>query len=216
MSDKGILLVISGFSGAGKGTLVNRLIDKYKDEYALSISMTTRNPREGEKDGVAYFFVSREEFEKTIAENGLIEHAQYCGNYYGTPRAYVEKQLEAGRNVILEIEIQGATNIKRLFPESCLLFVTPPSAEILEKRLKGRGTETEEVIAKRLSRAYEEAQGMDMYDYIVVNDDLEVCVDEVHSLVSAARREPVRMKSFIDDMKKQLMSYSDSVNANLK
>ena len=204
---KGVLLVISGFSGAGKGTLVKRLTEKY-DEYALSVSMTTRNPREGEQEGISYFFVSREKFEQTIAENGLIEFAQYCGNYYGTPRAYVEQQLEAGRNVILEIEIQGATNIKKLFPESCLLFVTTPTAEILESRLKGRGTETDEVIAKRLARASEEAQGMDMYDYIVINDDLETCVDEVHALVDAARREPVRMKSFIEDMQNQLMGYS--------
>ncbi|MCQ2494492.1 MAG: guanylate kinase [Lachnospiraceae bacterium] len=204
---KGILLVISGFSGAGKGTLVKRLTEKY-DEYALSVSMTTRQPREGEKDGVSYFFVTKEKFEETIAENGLIEFAQYCGNYYGTPRAYVEQQLEAGRNVILEIEIQGATNIKKLFPEACLLFVTTPTAQILESRLKGRGTETDDVIAKRLARASEEAKGMDMYDYIVINDDLETCVDEVHALVDAARREPVRMKSFIEDMQNQLMGYS--------
>ena len=129
-------------------------------------------------------------------------------NYYGTPRAYVEQQLDAGRNVILEIEIQGATNIKKLFPEACLLFVTTPTAEILESRLKGRGTETADVIAKRLARASEEAKGMDMYDYIVVNDDLETCVDEVHTLVDAARREPVRMKTFIEDMQNQLMGYS--------
>ncbi len=204
---KGVLLVISGFSGAGKGTLVKRLTEKY-DEYALSVSMTTRQPREGEQDGVSYFFVTRDVFEQTISENGLIEFAQYCGNYYGTPRAYVEQQLEAGRNVILEIEIQGATNIKKLFPESCLLFVTTPSAAILESRLKGRGTETDDVIAKRLARASEEAQGMDMYDYIVINDDLETCVDEVHALVDAARREPIRMKSFIEDMQNQLMGYS--------
>jgi len=204
---KGVLLVISGFSGAGKGTLVKRLTEKY-DEYALSVSMTTRQPREGEKEGISYFFVTREKFEETIAENGLIEFAQYCGNYYGTPRAYVEQQLEAGRNVILEIEIQGATNIKKLFPESCLLFVTTPNAAILESRLKGRGTETDEVIAARLARASEESRGMDTYDYIVINDDLETCVDEVHALVDAARKEPVRMKSFIEDMQNQLMGYS--------
>ena len=204
---KGVLLVISGFSGAGKGTVVKRLLEKY-DEYALSVSMTTRKPREGEKEGVSYFFVSYDKFEQTIAENGLLEYALYCGNYYGTPRAYVESQLEAGKNVILEIEIQGATNIKRIFPESLLLFVTPPSAEILESRLRGRKTETDEVIAERLSRASEESHGMDTYDYIVVNDDLEVCVDEVHSLVDAARREPVRMKDFIEDMRSQLKVFS--------
>lgn len=208
MSEKGILLVISGFSGAGKGTLVNRLLEKYPGEYALSISMTTRQPRKGEEEGKSYFFVTREKFEKTIAEGGLLEHASYCGNYYGTPRAYVEKQLEAGKNVILEIEIQGATNIKKIYPESCLLFVTPPGAAELEKRLKGRGTETDEVIAQRLSRAFEEAKGMDLYDYIVVNDDLETCVTDVHNLVSVARREPVRMRSFTEDMINQLKRYS--------
>ena len=122
MDKKGILLVISGFSGAGKGTVVNRLREKY-DEYALSISMTSRKPRPTDVEGETYFFVTREKFEKTIAENGLLEYAEYCGNYYGTPRAFVEEQLNAGKNVILEIEIQGATNIKKAFPESLLIFI---------------------------------------------------------------------------------------------
>lgn len=206
MDKKGILLVISGFSGAGKGTVVNRLREKY-DEYALSISMTSRKPRPTDVEGETYFFVTREKFEKTIAENGLLEYAEYCGNYYGTPRAFVEEQLNAGKNVILEIEIQGATNIKKAFPESLLIFITPPSAAELEKRLKGRGTETDEVIAKRLKRAYEESDGMDTYDYIVVNDELEECVDEVHSIIDLARRQPLRMKSFIGEMKEQLKVY---------
>ena len=206
MAKKGILLVISGFSGAGKGTVVNRLREKY-DEYALSISMTSRAPRPGDVEGVNYFFVTREKFEKTIAENGLLEYAEYCGNYYGTPRAFVEEQLNAGKNVILEIEIQGATNIKKAFPESLLIFITPPSATELERRLKGRGTETDDVIAKRLKRAFEESDGMDTYDYIVVNDDLEECVDEVHRIIDLARRQPLRMKSFIEEMKEQLKVY---------
>ena len=206
MDKKGILLVISGFSGAGKGTVVNRLREKY-DEYALSISMTSRKPRPTDVEGETYFFVTREKFEKTIAENGLLEYAEYCGNYYGTPRAFVEEQLNAGKNVILEIEIQGATNIKKAFPESLLIFITPPSATELEKRLKGRGTETDEVIAKRLKRAYEESDGMDTYDYIVVNDELEECVDEVHRIIDLARRQPLRMKSFIGEMKEQLKVY---------
>ncbi len=207
MAKKGILLVISGFSGAGKGTIVNRLIEKY-DEYELSISMTSRAPRPGDVEGVNYFFVSREEFEKTIAENGLLEYAQYCGNYYGTPRAFVEKKLSEGRNVILEIEIQGATNIKKAFPESLLIFVTPPSAGELERRLRSRGTETEEAIKGRLARAHEESVGMDTYDFIVINDDLETCVDEVHSIIETSRKQPVRMQAFIEDMKKQLDVYS--------
>ena len=156
MEKKGILIVISGFSGAGKGTLVKELLRRY-DEYALSVSMTTREPRPGEKEGVDYFFTDRAHFEETIARDGLVEYAQYCGNYYGTPRAYVEEQLSAGRNVILEIEMQGALKIKEKFPESLLLFVTPPSVTELERRLTGRGTEKPEVIARRLARAAEES-----------------------------------------------------------
>ncbi len=207
MEKKGILLVISGFSGAGKGTLVKKLMETY-DEYALSVSMTTRAPREGEQEGVHYFFTDRERFEKTIAEDGLIEYAQYCGNYYGTPRAYVESQLARGSNVILEIEMQGALQIKQKIPEALLLFVTPPSAAELERRLVGRGTETPEVIAKRLARAYEESEGMDAYDYIVVNDVLEECVEEVHRLVDAARCEPIRRTEFIKEITEELKGFA--------
>ena len=207
MAKKGILLVISGFSGAGKGTVVNRLREKY-DEYALSISMTSRAPRPGDVEGVNYFFVTREKFEKTIAENGLLEYAEYCGNYYGTPRAFVEEQLNAGKNVILEIEIQGATNIKKAFPESLLIFLTPPSASELEKRLKGRGTETDEVIRKRLKRAAEESAGMDSYDFIIVNDDLEECVEEVHRTIELAHNQPLRCADFVADIKEQLKKYN--------
>ena len=160
---KGILVVVSGFSGAGKGTVMKRLLEKYND-YALSISVTTRNPRPGEEDGREYFFRTKEEFEKLIKEDALIEYAQYVENYYGTPRSYVEEQLQAGKNVILEIEIQGAMKVKEKIPEALLVFVTPPTVEELEKRLKGRGTETAQVIAERLARAGEEAKGMDQYD----------------------------------------------------
>lgn len=206
MQEKGILIVISGFSGAGKGTLVKKLLETY-DKYALSISMTTRQPRAGEKDGIHYFFTSREKFEEEITKNGLIEYAQYCGNYYGTPRAYVEEQLSRGQNVILEIEIQGALKIKKLFPESLLLFVTPPTAAELERRLKGRGTETEEVIAKRLARASEESEGIEAYDYIVVNDDLETCVEELHHIVEAAGRTPIRRQAFIKEIREELKGF---------
>ncbi len=207
MADKGILIVISGFSGAGKGTLMKKLISTY-DNYALSVSMTSRQPREGERHGVEYFFTDRAGFEEKIAENGFIEYAQYCGNYYGTPKDYVEEQLAAGKDVILEIEIQGALQVKEKFPESLLLFVTPPCATELERRLKGRGTETEDVIAKRLARAYEESEGMDAYDYIVVNDDLDICVKELHQLVDAARREPVRRKEFIKEIREELKGFT--------
>ena len=177
MKHKGLLVVISGFSGAGKGTLMKKLLQDY-EQYALSISMTTRAPREGEVDGREYFFATREQFEDKIKQGGFIEHAQYCGNYYGTPKDYVEQQMEAGRDVILEIEIQGAMKVKEQFPNAILLFVMPPSIAQLHQRLVGRGTETEEVIKERLLRANEEAVGIENYDYIIINDDLDACVKE--------------------------------------
>ncbi len=204
LNKRGILIVVSGFSGAGKGTVMKRLMEKYSASYALSVSMTTRGPRTGEVDGVHYFFVSREQFEKTISEEGLIEHAEYCGNYYGTPRAYVEKQLAEGKNVILEIEIQGALLVKEKFPETLLLFVTPPSAEELKRRLVGRGTETMEEINARLKRAIDEAPIMAKYDYIVLNDEVENCVDKIHELVDAAKHSTDRNREFIEMMKKEL------------
>ena len=206
-AQKGILIVISGFSGAGKGTLMKKLLQTY-DNYALSISMTTRQPRAGEQDGVEYFFTDKEQFEKKIEENGLIEYASYCGNYYGTPKAYVEEQLKAGKDVILEIEIQGALKVKEKFPEALLLFVTPPSAAELERRLVGRGTEEPEVIRKRLVRASEESEGIEAYDYIVVNDDLDVCVRELHGLVEAARKAPVRREAFIKEIREELKGFA--------
>ena len=203
MKHRGILVVVSGFSGAGKGTLMKRLLEEY-DTYALSISMTTRNPRPGEVDGREYFFVTKDAFEQKIAEGGFVEHAQYCGNYYGTPKAYVESQLEQGRDVILEIEIQGALKVKEQFPEALLLFVTPPNAEELRRRLTGRGTETEEVIDARLSRAGEEADGIEHYDYLVINDDLDTCVRQMHTLIQGAHNAPVRNAEFIENIRTQL------------
>ena len=207
MRRKGILIVVSGFSGVGKGTLMKQLVHSY-DNYALSVSMTTRQPRPGESDGKEYFFVSREVFEKTIAENGLIEYANYCGNYYGTPKEYVEKQLEKGKDVILEIEIQGALKVREQFPTALLLFVMPPSAQELKKRLEGRGTETKEVIDKRLKRATEEAEGIENYDFIVINDKLEECVKEMHGLILAAHETPERNQEFIDNMRKELENFA--------
>ena len=207
MRRKGILIVVSGFSGGGKGTLMKQLVHSY-DNYALSVSMTTRQPRPGESDGKEYFFVSREVFEKTIAENGLIEYANYCGNYYGTPKEYVEKQLEKGKDVILEIEIQGALKVREQFPTALLLFVMPPSAQELKKRLEGRGTETKEVIDKRLKRATEEAEGIENYDFIVINDKLEECVKEMHGLILAAHETPDRNQEFIDNMRKELENFA--------
>jgi len=203
LNQKGIIIVVSGFSGAGKGTVMKALTAKY-DKYALSISATTRNPRPGEENGREYFFVSNEEFEKLIKENGLIEHAGYVDHYYGTPRKFVEQQLDAGKDVILEIEIQGALQIKEQYPEAVLLFIMPPSAAELKKRLTGRGTETEEVIAQRLQRAKEESVGIEKYDYIVVNDDLDECVEEVHDIISAAHMAPSRNLDFINTIRNEL------------
>ncbi|WP_026489812.1 guanylate kinase [Butyrivibrio sp. XBB1001] len=203
MKRKGIIIVVSGFSGAGKGTIMKALIAKY-DQYALSISATTRNPRPGEENGREYFFVSNEEFEKLIKENGLIEHAGYVNHYYGTPRKFVEDKLNAGIDVILEIEIQGALQIKKQYPDAVLLFVMPPSAKELEKRLRGRGTETEEVIRQRLNRAVEESVGIENYDYIVINDKLEDAVEEVHGIISSAHNTPDRNKEFIAEMREEL------------
>ena len=207
MKRKGILIVVSGFSGAGKGTLMKQLVHSY-DNYALSVSMTTRKPRPGEEEGREYFFVTSQEFERQIEEGGLIEHASYCGNYYGTPREYVRRQLEKGKDVILVIEIQGALKIKEKFPTALLLFVMPPNAAELKKRLEGRGTETPEVIEKRLERASEEAEGIENYDYIVINDRLEECVEEMHGLILAAHRTPERNGELIREMRKELEAFA--------
>ena len=203
MKRKGIIIVVSGFSGAGKGTIMKELTRKY-DQYALSISATTRNPREGEENGREYFFISKEEFEKLIEEDGLIEHARYVDNYYGTPRKYVEDKLSQGIDVILEIEIQGALQIKERYNDAVLLFVMPPSAKVLEERLRGRGTETDEVIKKRLSRANEEAVGIENYDYIVINDNLQDSVECVHEIIQAAHLSPARNQEFINTIRKEL------------
>lgn len=204
MNHRGILVVVSGFSGAGKGTLMKELLRQYPERYALSISATTRSPREGEQDGREYFFKSREEFEQLIAENALIEYAQYVENYYGTPKSYVEEQLLAGRDVILEIEIQGALKVKKAFPDTLLLFVVPPSAEELKHRLVGRGTESMEVIESRLKRAVEESDGMEQYDYLIVNDDLEICVEEMHQIICGEHHRSSRNMGFIQQMKEEL------------
>lgn len=203
MDGRGILIVVSGFSGSGKGTIMNEIIRRYNN-YALSVSATTRNPRPGETEGKEYFFKSVEEFEKMIAKDELIEYARYVDNYYGTPRAYVEEQLEAGKDVILEIEIQGAIKVKEKFPDTLLLFVTPPTAEELRKRLVGRGTETMDVIDFRMKRAREEALGMDRYDYLIINDVLEDCVEEMQRIIQGEHRRSFRNQAFIEHMKEEL------------
>ena len=199
---KGVLTGVSGFSGAGKGTVMKRLIQKY-DDYALSISVTTRKPREGERDGIEYFFKTKEEVETMIENDEFLEYARYVDNYYGTPRFYVEEMLAKGKNVILEIEIQGAMQIKAKNPEAVLVFVTPPSFEELRNRLVGRGTETADVIESRLRRASEEAEGMSSYDYILVNDQVEDCVDRLHQIILSERAKAQRNEEFINTIRQE-------------
>lgn len=206
--EKGILIVVSGFSGSGKGTIMNRLLEEHPDTYALSISATTRPPRPGEAHGKEYFFVSTEEFESMIARQELIEYARYVNNYYGTPREYVSQQLGMGKDVILEIEIQGALKVKEAFPDTLLLFVTPPSAEELKSRLLGRGTEEASVVASRLSRAWQEAQGVEAYDYLIVNDQLEECVQKVHAIIQNEHARMARNGAVIEAIRAGLKAFA--------
>lgn len=203
MSKEGSLVVVSGFSGAGKGTVMKALTAKYEN-YALSISATTRAPREGEVDGREYFFKTRQEFEQMIQNEALIEYAEYVGNYYGTPKDYVFSNMKEGLDVILEIEIQGALKIKKKFPEAVLLFITPPSAEELKKRLVNRGTESMDTILARLLRAAEEAKGIEEYDFVLVNDQVETCVEEMHRLIQAMRWKVNHHLPLIDSIRREL------------
>ncbi len=208
MKERGILAVVSGFSGAGKGTIMKGLMNRY-DNYALSISATTREPREGEVHGREYFFVSEEEFEDMIREDRLIEYARYVDHYYGTPKDYVMSQMEAGKDVILEIEIQGALKVKEKFPETLLIFVAPPSAEELKRRLVNRGTETADVIDARMKRACEEAEQMDHYDYLLINDEIDRCVEELNSLIQGQHRRMTLQEGFVSQMKQELKNISE-------
>lgn len=211
MNRKGILVVVSGFSGVGKGTLMRCLTDRY-GHYALSISATTRSPREGEEDGREYFFKTKEEFEQLIENDRLIEYACYCGNYYGTPRDYVEDQMEQGRDVILEIELQGALKVREKYPDALLLFVMPPDTDTLVNRLKGRGTETEEVIKARLARAVEESQDVDKYDYMIINDDLEQSMEELNNLINSQHYKINRNLEFVNQIRSELSAFAKGDN----
>ena len=206
---KGILAVISGFSGAGKGTLVKELLTRHEQEYCLSISATTRIPREGEVDGQHYFFLDKSVFEQRIQEERFLEHACYVDNYYGTPKDFVFNKLSQGISVILEIEMQGALKVKERYPETVLIFVTPPTAEELEARLRGRGTETEEVILSRLSRASEEVTYMYKYDYIVLNENGKVveCAENIHQIIEAEKRKAVYGGELVEQLTEGLAAY---------
>ena len=180
---KGKLLVLSGPSGAGKSTVGSKLMER-RGDVCFSVSATTRAPRPGEQDGVNYFFVTRERFEEMVRTGELLEHAEYVGNCYGTPRAYVEQRLEAGYNVILDIEVQGARQVMEAAREAVLVFLIPPTLAELERRLRARGTESDEVIRGRLERAKEECRS-DFYRYIVINDDADTAAKELDAIITA-------------------------------
>lgn len=209
MSNKGTLLVLSGFSGAGKGTIVKKLVSEY--DYHISISATTRAPRTGEVDGREYYFKTRDEFQDLINHNGLIEWAEYVGNYYGTPKQFVEEMLAQGKNVILEIEVQGALNVKKQYPEAVLIFIAPPSVPILRERLIGRGTEDRETIEKRLLRAKEEAKDIKEYEYIVINDELDTCVKQVHQIIISNQCKVEYQEQFLDTMALELKNLEKGI-----
>ena len=203
MKTRGSLIVLSGFAGVGKGTVLRSLFET-QEGYAYSVSATTRSPRPGEVDGVHYFFVTKERFEEMIRDNELLEHASYVGNYYGTPKSYVEKKLEEGFDVILEIEVLGALEIKKKVPDAVLIYMLPPDAKTLYQRLKGRGTETDEVIWKRMRRAAQEALSVGEYDYIIVNDDADECAARLHTLIRAQRQRVRSNLPFIQNLQEEL------------
>lgn len=208
MGCKPILTVVSGFAGSGKGTAMKGLLEKYPGHYALSVSATTRSPRPGEVDGREYFFITDEEFEEKIKNDELIEYAGYVGHYYGTPKQYVEQNLSAGRDVLLEIEIQGALQIKKKYPDALLLFFTPPDANELKKRLTGRGTEDAETIKKRLARAAEESTGMESYDYLVINDEIDTCIEEIHHIIQSEKHRVSRCEDTIKEIREGVHAFS--------
>lgn len=207
----GSLTVISGFSGAGKGTIMKALLAKYP-QYRLSISVTTRDPRPGEVDGKDYFYLSQERFDQMVADDALLEHAGYVGHNYGTPRAYVEEQIAAGRDVLLEIEVQGGQIVREKRPDTIMLFVTTPNAQILADRLTGRGSEDADTIHKRLEQAAREVMVIPGYDAIIVNDDLEEAVEAVHETIQALKRSPMRNTAYLQEFRAGL---ADQLNSML-
>jgi len=186
---KGVLLVVTGPSGVGKGTLLNKVRSGGHTLY-MSVSATTRAPRPGEEDGVNYYFVTRERFAEMVRTNQLLEHATYVENCYGTPRGPVEQMLESGKDVVLEIDLQGARQVRKSYPEAVLVFIAPPSVDTLEQRLRGRSTETEAVIQKRLTAARTECEAANEFDYIVVNGELELAAEELTAIIRAAHCRP--------------------------
>ncbi|ABS22759.1 guanylate kinase [Bacillus cytotoxicus] len=199
-SRRGLLIVLSGPSGVGKGTVRKELFSHKDTQFHYSISVTTRKPREGEIDGIDYFFKEREEFEEMIRNDQLLEWAEFVGNYYGTPIDYVEKTLSEGKDVFLEIEVQGAMQVKKAFPEGVFIFLAPPSLSELKNRIVGRGTETEEVIANRLTVAKEEIEMMDAYDYVVENDKVELACERIKAIVVGEHCRRERVAQYYKEM----------------
>lgn len=205
MNNKGILTVISGFSGSGKGTVVKELVNNYG--YSLSISDTTRKPRIGEENGIHYFFITEDEFKNKINNNGLLEWAKYVNNYYGTPKSCVEEHLNSGCDVILEIEVQGALKVKEQCPDALLIFMVPPSAKELKNRLISRNTEDISIINERLSRAAQETEYIDSYDYLVINDNLDECINNIHSIICNEKKRIIHNSVLVNDIKKDFISF---------
>lgn len=208
MSDKGLIIVLSGFSGAGKGTIMKHVMAS--GDYHLSISATTRAPRAGEQNGREYFFKTKDEFEAMIENGELLEWANFNGNYYGTPKAFVEQLASEGKDVILEIEIKGALQVKKIFPEAVLLFVTTPDAATLKERLVGRGTETPEVVAQRLAISHGESTHMNDYDYIIVNDDIDSAVSQVKDIIKCEHLRISRCQSIVNKIQEDLIQFERS------
>lgn len=202
MKNRGLLLVVSGPAGAGKGTICGAFMERHPEVH-LSVSATTRAPRAMEQEGIHYYFLHKQQFEQMIQDGNLIEWAKFCDNYYGTPRAIVEEKLAAGQDVLLEIEVQGAMQVKEKFPEAVLIFVLPPSMEELRSRIIGRGTETMDVINKRMARAEEELNMAQQYDYFILNDVIEDAVNRLESVVQAEKIKISRNLTLLKEVRGQ-------------
>jgi len=201
--NNGQIIVISAPSGAGKGTIIQELLKRDNKTRWLSVSATSREMRPGEKEGVNYYYITKEEFEKKIKDGYFLEYTNYAGNYYGTPKEYIKEKIDKGIDVILEIEIEGATNIKKLIPEALFIFIMPPSLKELVKRLKGRGTESNEKILKRFHEAYKEINEVKKYNYVVVNDEVENAVEKIEAIIKAEKCRVDRIEEVFLDTKEE-------------
>lgn len=206
---RGFIVVLSGFSGAGKGTIMKRIMKTHGTEYALSISATTRKKREGEKEGREYFFKTREEFDKMIENDEFLEYATFNGNSYGTMNSFVDDMVNSGKDIILEIEVQGALQVKEKYPDALLLFVMTPDADELKHRLISRGTEDDEAISSRLIISIEEASLIEQYDYVIINDHVDSACNQVHSIIQAEHCKTVNNTDLIETMKNDLLKFKE-------